>query len=106
MLDIFVAETPTVATHRQTNVVSARLIADTRVLSPECLDGMATLDANGHFFLFVWPIEGSCDQEPEYRVWSFKYNVYTYCCRLLCREWTCLVMLTRWNTWEEALSWL
>lgn len=48
MLDILVAEATTVLTHRQPDVVAAARVPRPRVLRPQRLDGMPTLDTDGH----------------------------------------------------------
>lgn len=51
MLDVLVAEAPAVATDRQADI-RAR-VPRARVLRPERPDGVAALDADGHYYLLL-----------------------------------------------------
>jgi hypothetical protein len=48
MLDILVAEAATVATHCESNIVSAGLVPCARVCRPERLDRVPALNTDGH----------------------------------------------------------
>lgn len=48
VLNILVAKLTAVAAHSQSDVMAAGLVTGTRVLGPERLDRVLTLDADGH----------------------------------------------------------
>jgi len=49
MLHILVTKAPAVLADREPHAMAGRTVVSTGVLSIECLDGIATLDADRHY---------------------------------------------------------